>query len=174
MPEAGERIATLVGAVIAFVLQIVVAPNITLFFAQPNFLLVYVVVVALARAQSCGVVLPFVLGLLSDLVGGGPVGASALLFVIASFAVSRLYFALNNDTLFIPLFLVVVSVLLVEVFYGVLLIACGLAVNPLEALVYRALPCALYDCVFSLIIYPLAMRFLAPRQPQQPGAPLMG
>lgn len=174
MFEGTGRIACVVGAVIAVVLQIVVAPNIALFGAMPNFLLCFAVVASIARAQSCGLAMPFVLGLLFDLLGGGPVGACALLLVVASFVASRAYLLLDNDTLFIPLALVVGSMFAVELLYGVLLMTCGLAVSPLEALVYRALPCAVYNCVFALVMYPIAMRFLAPRAPQQPSSPLVG
>lgn len=49
-----EGIVIAVGAVVALLLQIVVAPNIALFSAQPNFLLAYVLVVAIARPLDAG------------------------------------------------------------------------------------------------------------------------
>ena len=172
MDDSG-RAATVVGAIIAVVLQIVVAPNIALFAAVPNFLLAYVVVVALVRADSCGVVMPFVLGLVFDLVGGGPVGGMALLFVLVTLLLSRAFMVMNNGTLFMPLVMLVGSVLIVEVVYALIVMACGLSVSVVEAFVYRSLPCALYDCVISLIMYPLAVRFLVPRG-ATPQAPLVG
>ena len=57
-----EGIVIAVGAVVALLLQIVVAPNIALFSAQPNFLLAYVLVVAIARPLDAGSALPFALG----------------------------------------------------------------------------------------------------------------
>ena len=53
-----EGIVIAVGAVVALLLQIVVAPNIALFSAQPNFLLAYVLVVAIARPLDAGSALP--------------------------------------------------------------------------------------------------------------------
>ena len=49
-----EGVVIAVGAVVALLLQIVVAPNIALFSAQPNFLLAYVLVVAIARPLDAG------------------------------------------------------------------------------------------------------------------------
>lgn len=167
------RASTVVGTIIVAILQIVVAPNIALFAAVPNFMLAYVVVVALVRADTCGYVMPFVLGLLYDLVGGGPVGGMALLFVLATFLISRAFMVLNNDTLFMPLVLLVVSVLVIEVLYGLIVMACGLSASIVDAFVYRSLPCALYDCVLSLIIYPLALRFLV-RPDASAQTPLVG
>lgn len=156
-----ESIIVAVGAVIAMLLQIVVAPNIALFSAQPNFLLAYVLVVAIVRPQEAGPVLPFVLGLVCDLLGAGPLGGFAFLFVIVSFVSSRAFSVLDNDTLFMPLTIFVIATFVVEMLYGALLIALGLSASPVDAFLYRALPCTLYDCVIGLVLYPIIARLLA-------------
>ena len=145
----------------AFVLQIALAPAIALFSAQPNFLLAYAIVVAIVIPNEAGPVLPFVMGLLYDLTGTGPVGGMALLLVIACFIASRVFSLMDNDTLFMPLAIFVACALLAELAYGMLLMACGLAANPVEALVTRALPCALYDCAVGLVLYFVMVRLLA-------------
>ena len=150
-----------IGAIVAVLLQIVVAPNIALFSAQPNFLLAYVLVVAIVRPVDAGPVLPFALGLVYDLTGSGPVGGMAFLFVLVSFIASRAFSVLDNDTLFMPLTIFIVSALAAEMLYGVLLMALGLSASPLDAFLYRALPCALYDCVVGLILYPIMARLAA-------------
>lgn len=155
-----NNLVVIVGALIAVVLQIVVAPVITVFAAQPNFLLAYVLVVAIVRPMNAGPVLPFVLGLLYDLLGTGPVGGMAFLFVLVSFIAARAFSVLDNDTLFMPLTILIVSALVVEMLYGGLLMALGLSVSPLDAFLYRALPCALYDCVIGLLLYPIMARLL--------------
>ncbi|WP_080798172.1 rod shape-determining protein MreD [Arabiibacter massiliensis] len=156
-----ENIVVAAGALVALVLQVVVAPNIALFSAQPNFLLAYVLVAAIANPHGEGPVMPFLLGLAYDLLGTGPVGGMALLFVLASFAASRAFAVLDNDTLFMPLTILAVAAFAVEMIYGALLVALGLPAGPLDAFLYRALPCALYDCVVGLVLYPLAARLLA-------------
>lgn len=174
MAEGFDRIAVGIGAAIAVVLQLVLAPNIALFGAIPNFMAAYAVVVALVRASACGVVLPFVLGMVFDVAGGGPIGCMALLLIVATLVLSRAFAVLNNDTLFMPVALIVLGSLLVEVLYGVLLMATGVDVGVLDALAFRALPCAAYDCVLGLLMFPLAARFLAQRGVAQPGSPLLG
>lgn len=156
-----ESIVIAVGAVLAVLLQIVVAPNIALFSAQPNFLLAYVLVVAIVRPLDAGPVLPFVLGLVCDLLSTGPVGGFAFLFVVVSFASSRAFSVLDNDTLFMPLTIFVIATFATEMLYGALLIALGLSVSPVDAFLYRALPCTLYDCVVGLVLYPIIARLLA-------------
>ena len=126
-----EGIVIAVGAVVALLLQIVVAPNIALFSAQPNFLLAYVLVVAIARPLDAGSALPFALGLVCDLLGSGPVGGYAFLFVIVSFIASRAFSVLDNDTLFMPVTIFVVATFAAEMLYGALLIGLGLSASPL-------------------------------------------
>lgn len=166
-----DSVAVAVGAVVAVILQIVVAPNIALFSAMPNFIVAYTLLVAIVRPTSAGPVLPFVLGLVFDLVSGGPVGAMAFLLVLISFLASRAFVVLDNDTLFMPLVIFVAATVLVEALYGAFLLALGFDATALDAFVYRALPCALYDCVIGLVLYPLAARVLAGAAPAQPGTP---
>ncbi len=156
-----QSIVVLVGAIIAFLLQIIIAPAIAIFTTQPDVLLAYVLVVAILRRENAGPLLPFVLGLLYDLLGTGPVGGMAFLYVLVSLIASRVFMVLDNDTVFMPLITIVVATFLVEVLYGGLLIALGMQVGFVDAFIYRALPCALYTCAVALVIYPLVSHFFA-------------
>ncbi|MEG0016546.1 MAG: rod shape-determining protein MreD [Gordonibacter sp.] len=169
MSMTRDSIAVVVGAVLAVLAQIVIAPNIALFSAMPNFVMVYALLVAIVRPGTAGPVLPFVLGLSFDLFSGSPVGAMAFLLVLVAFAASRAFAALDNDTLFMPLLIFVVSALAIEMLHGGFLLALGYHAGALDAFLYRALPCALYDCVIGLILYPFAARLLSATAPAQPG-----
>ncbi|WP_139653364.1 rod shape-determining protein MreD [Raoultibacter phocaeensis] len=169
-----DSLAVLIGAVIAVFAQVVIAPNIAILSAVPNFLAAYVLVVAIVRPTNSSLVLAFALGLIYDLLGYGPVGAMAFLLVLAAFAASRAFSVLNNDTLFMPLVILVVSLLLIEAFYAVFLIALGHTAGLVDAFLYRALPCALYDCVIALVLYPIAVRFLQSGSPLGGSAPSAG
>lgn len=151
----------IVGAVIVTLLQIALAPNIALFSAMPNFMVVYVLIVAMVRPGASLYVLAFVLGLLYDLFGYGPVGAMPFLLILLSFIVSRAFALLNNDTVFVPLALFVAADFLLELLYAAFLLGLGMADSVIDALIYRALPCALYSTVAGLVLYPIARHFLA-------------
>ena len=168
-----ETVAAVIGGVVAVLLQIVVAPSIALAAAVPNFIAVFCAVRAVAAPAASGVLAPFLLGLAFDLVGGGPVGAMALVLVLVTFLASRVYMALNNDTLFMPVAILLVSIMLVEVLYGAIVVACGMGVTFGEAFLYRALPCMLYDCVIGLLFYPIAIRVLVGKPLGQPGTPVL-
>ena len=126
MGEGRGVVAAGLGAVIAVLLQVVVAPNIALASALPNFVLAYALVLAVVRPDRTGPMLAFVLGLVFDLLGSGPVGAMAFLLVLVTFLASRAFSVLDNDTLFMPLVILVVSTLVVELFYAVFLMADGI------------------------------------------------
>lgn len=49
-----DGIAVAVGAVVAVLLQVVVAPNIALFGAMPNFVVAYALLVAIVRPMAAG------------------------------------------------------------------------------------------------------------------------
>ena len=87
-----ERIVTIVGAVLAVLLQIILAPHIGLFGVVPNIIVAYTLVVAVTQPQSFSSVMPFVLGLFFDLFTGGPVGAMAFSLMVFSVVAFLLLF----------------------------------------------------------------------------------
>ena len=161
----------IVGAIIAVALQVVLAPNIAIFGVVPDFIMAYALAVAVACVGQTGPVFFFVLGLLFDLLGSGPVGAMAFLLLAASALVQRAFLALDNDTLFVPLFLVIVSTLAIEVVYALLMLAFGVSAGLFDALFLRALPCTVYSGLLGVAFYPLCVRFLGRPIQQQPGTP---
>ena len=146
-----------IGAIIAVLLQVMVAPYIQLGNAIPDFLLGYTLVVSIVL-RTPAVILAFVLGLIDNLLGGGPVGSMAFLMVIAAFLVTRAYETLDNDTLFIPAMILVIAVIIIEFLYGALMVGVAVDANLWEAFIYRTLPCALYDSLVALLIYVVAIR----------------
>lgn len=157
-----ERIMVVVGAVVAVVLQLLIAPHIAIASAVPNFVVAYAVAIAVVRAHSSGCVLPFVLGLVFDLIGGGPVGAMAFSLTLLTFLLSRFVERVGNDSLFMQFAFIALGVLLVDLTYTVFLLLFGYGANLLEALAYRTVPCALYDLVLSLLLCLLARRLFQP------------
>lgn len=150
-----ETLYVVGGAVVAVLLQIILAPNIRLFGAMPNIILAYALCVAVLRPGGAGPVFAFVLGLMYDLLGSAPVGAMAFLLVLATFVIARAFSVLNNDTAFMPLVLIAIVCAAVEVLYALFMLAFGVPAGLGEALMFRVLPCALYDCAAAFLLFPL-------------------
>lgn len=155
-----QRWPYLIGAVIAVLLQIIVAPNIRVLDAVPNFILCYVIACAVANPRGVGYIMPFVLGLVYNLAGQGPIGSMSLICMLAVFFSTFALKALEIDTIVFPIITIAIVAFCSELAYGLLLMACGLNVSFLEALLHICLPCGLYDTVLALIAFPFARRFV--------------
>ena len=155
-----DRIALVVGAALAVFLQVALAPYIAIGPAMPNFVVIFAVIAAVSRPHAYGALLPFILGLAFDLVGGGPVGAMAFSLTAFSCLVARLFASLENDTLFMPLVMMALGLFLVELSYGAFLLLFGYNAGLFEALAYRVVPCFAYDLVLAVILYLFLSRFL--------------
>lgn len=154
-----DRIAIIVGAVLSAFLQIALAPNIAVLSAMPNFIVAFVLIVAVSRPHVFGAGLPFAMGLVYDLVTGGPVGAMAFSLTVFSFLIARLFSSLENDTLFMPLAMLALGSFLVELSYGMFLLMFGFNAGMLEAFAYRVVPCFVYDLVIAVVFYLFTTRF---------------
>lgn len=162
---ANPRSLTIVGAVAAVLLQVLVAPHIAIGYGMPNVIAAYCLVVAVVQPGLFRHVLPFAMGLVYDLISGGPVGAMAFsLTAVCAFA-SWFFRRSGNDTVFMGLASLAVGALLAEFVYGVFFLMFGYSANLLDAFVFRILPCFLYDAVIVFALYPLALRFLSSKAP---------
>ena len=153
-----ERILVVVGALLSVLLQIVIAPQIAVFSILPNFMVVYAMLMAVMRAHSVGILLPFALGLSYDLLTGGPLGAMAFCLTLFSVASSLLFGAMDNDTRFVSLTVLAVGLLLVDASYGIAMLALGYNATFLQALLYRIVPSFIYDVVLAFVLFPLLSR----------------
>lgn len=142
------------GAVVAVALQLVLAPNVAIMGAMPNFILVYVGIAAMNHRSDMVPVLAFACGLVADLMGTSTVGVMAALLTLVALLACRVSVILGSESFAVSLMVSMVCSLLVEVaFAGYYIIAADVPV--VSALFMRALPCALYDCAVALILFPL-------------------
>lgn len=154
------------GAVIAVLLQAIVAPYLAIGSALPNLALAFALAYAVASRRTNVVLMPFLVGLAYDLLGSGPVGGMALLALLAAIGAQMLTARFGNDTFFMPVASLIIMLLVANLLYAVVCITCGSDVGLGEALLYRSLPAWAYDTVAALVIYPL-IRFLLRPKPQE-------
>lgn len=155
-----ERLPLVAGALIALLCQVMVAPSIHVGMALPNFILAYIVALAAADARAGNYVTAFILGLAFDLVGSEPVGALSMVCVVMTFAASHALRMLGNDATPVNVIVMLLSCIMGELLYGLLMISSGIDASLMDALVYRVLPCGIYDMLIGAIAYPLVMRFV--------------
>lgn len=153
----------IIGAVVALVLQAIVAPYLAIGYAVPNLALAFALAYSVASRRTDVCVMPFLVGFAFDLFGSGPVGGMALLCLIGCIAATNLTARFGNDTVFIPVVSIVLVVFFTEVLYALVCVTCGWDVGLGEALLYRSLPGWAYDTVVTLVIYPLCRFVLRPK-----------
>ena len=164
-----QSVSIAVGALVVTLLQLVVAPYVTVFNAMPNFMAAYAVVITVLRPRTTGpVVLAFVMGLLYNLFVGGVVGSLSAVLVIASVVAALAMRSLANDTSFQPLAIMAVTMVIVEVAYLMVLLASGLGLGFVQALIFRALLCAIYDAVMGALLFFIMSRVAAESERLQP------
>lgn len=152
-----------IAIILAVVLQIVLAPAMTIGSAMPNFIAVYVLCATLRNASVQPAVLAFVLGLIFDLIGSGPVGAMAFCLVLVTTLAFVIYRNMSNDSWVSAMIVIVVSCLLIELLYGIIMLLVGAGDGFGSALIHRILPCTLYDIVIAAFMHPIVSRLVAPR-----------
>jgi len=110
-----------------------------------------------------------VLGMVYDMLGNGPVGAMGFLLVLAVFCASRAFSTFDNNTLFMPIAVMCTAFFAIEIAYAVLMVSFGVTPSIVDALVYRALPCAVYDCLAGLLFFFIMVRVLPAAADGAPG-----
>lgn len=154
-----EWMLPLIASAIAVVLQIILAPVLTIFAIVPNFIVAFIVVLVIMRRPDSTYIYVFVLGLLADLLSQTPVGLTPLLLLVVAFVLSRVFEVLDDSNIAMSLIACVVALLVFELLFMIVLMILGYSGSLFELLVQRALPCALYDSVIAAVVF-LIMRRL--------------
>lgn len=160
----GRPIIAAIGAVVALALQIVLAPNIAIMGVMPSFIIAYVVALAMLLPGLPSYLIAFCLGMFSDLLGYGPVGALPFILLIAVFSIDRAQATFGNGTLFVACIILVVFVLLVHFLHAAFMVAITSTYTVAEAFQLVAIPQGFYDCVIALLIYLAMRRVFVPSQ----------
>ena len=159
-----ELLIAIVGAAVCVVFDVVISPNIAIYSAMPNAMVSYAIVIAMLYKGDAAYVIAFALGMLSDLLGAGPVGALPFLLVLAAFLVKRASGVFDNGTLFVPLVTLSIFILGVELLHAAFMLGLGTDISVIDAIVYLAVPCAVFDVVLGLVLYPVMSHLLVERR----------
>lgn len=156
-----KRWWTTVGALAAaFVLQVMLAPHLSIFGVVPNLLLLVVMTLAFVEGPTAGAVAGFAAGLLLDLLGTAPIGAWALVLTITGYTSGMLQENLFAEGWLAPATVAVVAGLVADTSYLVVLAVVGAGPAFWASLGRVVLPGAVYNAVLVVLAYPWLARFL--------------
>lgn len=162
MKSDNVNIRVYIGALIMVLLQLFIGPIISINAIVPNLLLAYTIVCVVVRPDKMQLGFAFIMGLIFDIICGGPVGAMAFAMTVFSFIVNKVLVKIENINLLISLLIMFISVLFVEIFYGAFQISLNLSVSIIDVLAYRVLPCTIYDTILCFIMFAVMIKLIAP------------
>lgn len=143
---------SILSAVIAVVLQLTVAPAITLFSVVPNFILVAAVITAMRNSPVRSTLIGFFLGLVFDLCSLGPFGAMTLVLTIISYAVSSLNKGTFTGGVLVDVIILIAAVITGELLTSVIYAVAGANPQFLLSLLLLVLPAIVYDTIIGIIL----------------------
>jgi len=149
-----------VAFIIAVLLQVVVAPYISIGGVSPNFLMITVIIMALVEGPNTGTVLGFVAGLLFDLLGAGPVGPMALVLSITGYIAGLIHENLFAEGWLLPVGIIALATFTSEILYMIVILFLGTQTPLADAFIGIVLPSTLYNAVCATIVCPILTRVL--------------
>ena len=152
-----ENKIIIVFSVVCVFLQLILAPNIAIGSAQPNFILVALLVSSIYRSQLFCVSYGFGMGLLCDLVGNSPVGSMSFILAVAGFILVYLRKFISSDVSSTVILVLTIAAFLCELIAGIFLILLGQGINFGETFLYDIIPSTIYNALAITLAY-FAMR----------------
>lgn len=155
-----KTLPTLLAIVVAALLQVGLAPHMSIFGVVPNLLLLVVITLGLVEGSKAGCAAGFTAGLIFDLLGSSPIGPGALVMCIVGYIAGTLQENLFAEGWLLPVTAVFVAGLLAEGAYGLMLSLLGEGTSFWRAFVSIILPSAVYGTALAVLFYPWLARFL--------------
>jgi rod shape-determining protein MreD len=155
-----------IGAVIAALLNLTIAPYLMIGGAQPDFVLISAVVWTVVAGIEGGLIWAFIGGLMIDFLAPRPLGMTAFTLLICVGLAALIGRALQQFRFVAP----VVAVFVCAVVNSLLFLLVYSAIRgPLAAPdpVGAILPSVLYNTAIAAVVGPLAVLILARRQPRE-------
>lgn len=140
-------------AVICFVLQIVLTPQVSFGGGVINFALIFSTAIALKYGGKTGVVSGFVAGLIYDLTSASPIGLMTLLLVVSSYFIGQEVRDRISGNFGTSMGLVAIQCLGVTFMYQLINSLIGSGGNFFEGLLFKSLPTVLFTILAALPMF---------------------
>lgn len=138
-------------AVVAVILQVALAPQISIAGGTVNFMLVLAIVLSLTFDPHSAVFIGFFSGLFFDLTSSAPIGLMSLLLTVASFAVSSAAHGGLGGLTRESIRFAALALLAVNLVYGLCLFFMGVQTDFLWALFGHGISSTVLDILVALV-----------------------
>ncbi|MDY6916178.1 MAG: rod shape-determining protein MreD, partial [Candidatus Cloacimonadota bacterium] len=107
----------IIGAIVLFYFQLLVAPSLNIMQNIPNFLIPFIIFISLRLGANSSMTFAFFLGLAFDLNYPGIIGLNALSLVLIAYLVNSFHKSINKSKASIVLFSIFLLVFLNDILY---------------------------------------------------------
>ncbi len=152
-------------AVVAFLLQTILAPNMAISDISPNFFIVGLAIVLAKSSQKTATIAGFAAGLIFDLLGSGPVGCMSLSMAIVCYFACTLSDLIKLEDIVSWLIIVGILTLAINMVYCIILSISGFESSFFGALVFKVLPWTIYTVIVSAAFWPVVNKFVGLSRP---------
>lgn len=146
-----KSVAYVITLVVCILLQLAIAPVVAIAGAQPNFLLICVLLIASRSGATAGSVAGFLLGLFYDFAGDGIIGAMALAFTLTALVVGLLCSAMDMSPVTGALVGLVFGILTTVVYGLVTVLGSTASGGAASTMLSFALPSGIYTAVLCAL-----------------------
>ena len=153
------KLIPLISALVVVLLQIVVAPIISIYSVVPNFIVAFVIVLSIVRREDSTYLYAFVLGIISDLLSTVPLGLTSLLLLVVSFALSRVFEILDKSSFAMVMVSSAVALLFYELVVVIVQLVLGYPAAFFDMIAARALPATIFNLILCALLYLVARKF---------------
>ncbi|MBR5235989.1 MAG: rod shape-determining protein MreD [Clostridia bacterium] len=153
-----QIVFTVIFILLITALQTTIIRGFEVFHVVPNLLFITVVCYSLQRGNYGALFFGFICGLILDLLGGRAIGINGLLCTFAAYFCVYISDSLFNNNMFVSMFFVGLLTLVYELLTYIFYFAIWGHGAFGYALLCKVLPAAIYNFVFTMVLYPVIRR----------------
>lgn len=145
-----QRRSLAIACVVAAVLQLALAPQISLFGGAFNFMLVFALCMSLGNEIGAAVLIGFFSGLFYDMTSAAPVGLMSLLLTIGCFSLATVSRGISSNVSTESMRLISAAILVINVLNGLVLFFMGVEGGFISAVFVHGLASTALDILASI------------------------
>lgn len=146
-----KGIAYIITIVVCVLLQLAIAPVVAIAGAQPDFLLIPVMLIAMRSGAGAGGVAGFLLGLFYDFAGDGVIGAMALVYCVCALVIGLVSGAMETSPIVGAVMGLVFGILSSLAYGAVTVLGSTASTGAFSTMLTYALPSGIYTAVIAAV-----------------------
>jgi rod shape-determining protein MreD len=143
---------------VAVLLQTTVLPQVRLFGAAPDLVLLVTISMALLEGPVAGGAVGAVGGLLEDLLLTSITGLMALTYLLIGYAVGKVRPYVQSTSVAVPVAAILVGTVAANLLYSALSVLLGEPASAMERVLQTSVLMGLYNAIIAPFVYPIVRR----------------